>query len=142
MLTHPLPGELRSIHLKNETICVDPHALIARYGGIKVGLRWSGFSALIAKQKPFNLAIKGTGIIWIGAYGGLLEKQVNGEYALDANHLVAYEPGVSVRYVPAGGIIAGLFRGEGFLTRAAGNGKVILQTKSVCGLGNRLNSHS
>lgn len=140
MLTHPLPGELRSIHLKEEAIRLDPHALIARYGGVKVGLRWAGIAALLAKRKPFDLVVKGTGVIWIGAYGGLSEKRVDGEYALDTHHLVAHEAGVSVRHIPAGGFIAGWLRGEGFITRATGSGKLILQTKSVYGLGDRLNS--
>lgn len=142
MLTHPLPGELRSIHLKDETMCLDPHALIARFGGVKVSLRWAGIAALMAKRKPFDLVVKGTGVIWIGAYGGLLEKQVDGEYALDTHHLIAHDASIAVRHVPAGGIIAGWLRGEGFITRAAGRGKVILQTKSIYGLGSRLNSHS
>lgn len=141
MLTHPLPGELRSVHLHDESICIDPHALVARYGSIKIVWRWAGWRALLAKQKPFNLLVKGTGIVWIGAYGGLLEKQIDGEYTLDTHHLIAYQPSVSVSYQPAGGFVSGLVRGEGFVTRVVGHGSVTLQTKSVIGLGKHLNNH-
>lgn len=141
MLTHPLPGELRSIHLHNQSMCIDPQAMVAHFGSIKISLRWAGWRALLANQKPFNLLAKGTGVIWIGAYGGLLEKQIDGEYTLDTHHLIAYQPSVSVNYQPAGGFVSGLLRGEGFITKVVGYGHVTLQTKSVIGLGKHLKSH-
>lgn len=139
MLTHPLPGELRAIHLANEKICLDAHALIARYGGVRLSMRWAGVGAVLAGLKPFHLVAKGTGVVWVGAYGGLLERQFDGEVTLDIQHLVAFEPQVSIQHRPASGILSWLMRRGGRVTRAKGCGKIMLRARSITALANRLN---
>ena len=78
--------------------------------------------------------MKGSVTLWYGAYGALLDKEIDGEYIVDNSHLVAYEPGIKLRLQLAGGIFSSLFGGEGLVTRVSGKGRVVIQTRSLSGL--------
>ena len=87
----------------------------------------------------FRLVLSGTGTVWFGAYGGIMEKQVQGEYIVDTNHLVAYEPGLKMKLQLSGGIFSSIFSGEGLVTRLEGKGKAYIQTRSLSGLAGWIN---
>jgi uncharacterized protein (TIGR00266 family) len=93
----------------------------------------------IGREGLFKLAVSGTGTLWYGAYGGLLEKQIKGQYIVDTSHLVAYEPHMKLKVQLAGGIFSSVFGGEGLVTRVEGSGKITIQTRSLDGLKNWLN---
>jgi len=103
------------------------------------GMRWAGLVSGIAREGFFKLTVSGTGTLWYGAYGEMLERQVEGEYIVDTSHLVAYEPQMKLKLQLAGGIFSSLFGGEGFVTRVEGKGKIVIQTRSLSGLANWLN---
>jgi uncharacterized protein (AIM24 family) len=75
----------------------------------------------------------------IGAYGGLVEKEINGELIVDTDHLVAYPKGFKIKTQLSGNIISSITSGEGFVMRITGQGKVILQTRSFSGLAKWIN---
>ncbi|MEJ2065071.1 MAG: TIGR00266 family protein [Reinekea sp.] len=102
-------------------------------------MRWAGFVSFIAREGLFKLQVTGSGKVWYGAYGALLEKEIDGEYIVDTSHLVAYEPGVKLKLQLAGGIFSSFFGGEGLVTRVTGKGKIIVQTRSISGLAGWLN---
>ncbi len=79
------------------------------------------------------------GKVWYGAYGELLEKDVEGEYIVDTAHLVSYQPHLKLKVQLAGGIFSSFFGGEGLVTRIQGTGKIVIQTRSLTGLANWLN---
>lgn len=130
-LTQGTPGDIRSIDLQDSSICLQPGAYICSTTGLKLGLRWAGISSLIGREGLFKLVVKGTGTLWYGAYGGLVEKEVDGEYIVDTSHLVAYEPQIKLKVQLAGGIFSSLFGGEGLVTRVNGNGKIVIQSRSM-----------
>jgi uncharacterized protein (TIGR00266 family) len=138
-LVQTTPGNLREVRLNGETICLQPGAYVASTPGLKLGLRWAGFASGIAREGFFKLTVSGTGTLWYGAYGELLERQVEGEYIVDTSHLVAYEPQLKLRLQFAGGLFSSLFGGEGFVTRVEGRGKIVIQTRSLSGLAHWLN---
>ena len=78
-------------------------------------------------------------MVW--AYGGILEKEVQGEYVVDSGHLVAYEPTLELRLGMAGGIFSSFFSGEGLVLRIRGQGRIYLQSRSMQGLASWVNSH-
>jgi uncharacterized protein (TIGR00266 family) len=130
-LTQGTPGDIRSIDLQDSSICLQPGAYICSTPGLKLGLRWAGISSLIGREGLFKLVVKGAGTLWYGAYGGLVEKEVDGEYIVDTSHLVAYEPQIKLKVQLAGGIFSSLFGGEGLVTRVNGNGKIVIQSRSI-----------
>lgn len=133
------PGEIRCIELNQEEFYLQPGAFLACTEGVKLGVRWAGLVSFIAREGLFRLVVSGTGKVWYGAYGALIEKQVEGEYIVDTSHLVAYEPGIELKLQLAGGVFSSLFGGEGFVTRVTGSGKIIMQSRSLPGLTGWLN---
>lgn len=139
ILAPPNPGEIKSIKLNNETFNLQPGAFIACTEGVELGLQWAGFVSWIAREGLFRLHLKGTGTVFYGAYGALLERELDGETIVDTGHLVAYDSGIKLKLQFAGGIFSSLFGGEGLVTRLEGKGRVVLQSRSITGLASWLN---
>jgi len=138
-LAQASPGNMREVDLNGETLCLQPGAYICSTPGIKLGLKWAGFASFIGREGLFKLTVSGVGKVWYGAYGELLEKDVEGEYIVDTAHLVSYEPHLKLKVQLAGGIFSSFFGGEGLVTRIQGTGKIVIQTRSLSGLANWLN---
>ena len=138
-LSQATPGEIRCEKLTGQTFFMQPGAFIACSPGIRLGLKWAGFASFFAREGLFRLAAGGEGYLFYGAYGALLERQLDGEMIVDTSHLVAYEPGVRLKMQLAGGLFSSFFGGEGLVTRLEGEGKVIIQSRSLSGLASWLN---
>jgi len=133
------PGNVRTVELQGQEYCLQPGAFIACEPGVKLGMKWAGFASFFAREGLFKLTVGGKGTVWYGAYGGLMEKEVDGEYIVDTGHLVAYEPQMKLKIQLAGGIFGSLFGGEGFVSRLEGKGKIIIQSRSLGGLADWIN---
>ena len=138
-LVQATPGEIRAEHLQDDAICLQPGAYVASTPGLKLGLRYAGLGSFIGREGLFKLLVSGTGTLWYGAYGGLLEKNVRGQYIVDTAHLVAYRPHMKLKAQLAGGIFSSFFGGEGLVTRVEGDGTIVIQTRSLSGLAGWLN---
>jgi uncharacterized protein (TIGR00266 family) len=99
-----------------------------------MGVQWAGFSSFFAGEGLFKLKLSGQGRVFFGAYGGISQKQINGEFIVDSGHLVAYEPGIKMKLGLAGGLIGSMTSGEGLVNRLSGNGEIYLQSRSIGGL--------
>jgi len=133
-LVQSVPGEIKEIELNNQVLNIQPGGYVASEPNIKLGLRYAGFKSFIAKEGLFKLQVSGKGKVWFGAYGGLIVKDLDGEYIVDTSHLVAYSDGVKLGIQLAGGLFSSLFGGEGLVTRLSGKGKIVIQTRSIDGL--------
>jgi uncharacterized protein (TIGR00266 family) len=138
-LVQNTPGDIGVIELKGNSMCLQPGAYIASTPGVKLGLRWAGFASLIGREGLFKLVVSGEGKVWYGAYGSLLERQVDGELLVDTSHLVIYEPQMKLKVQMAGGIFSSFFGGEGLVTRVNGKGVIVIQSRSLEGLKSWLN---
>lgn len=130
-LVQTLPGDMMEMELKGGAWCLQPGAYVASTPGITLGLRWAGIVSGLAKEGFFKMEATGTGKLWYGGYGGLSERQVDGEYIVDSSHLVAYEPQMKLKMQLAGGIFSSIFGGEGLVTRVEGKGRIVIQTRSL-----------
>ncbi len=133
-LVQPCPGDIKSVELNDSTFFLQPGAYIASTKNVKLGLKWAGLVSFIAREGLFKLAVKGNGIVWYGAYGSLLEKNIDGEYIVDTSHLVAYDPSIKLKLQLAGGIFSSFLGGEGLVTRVVGEGRIVVQSRSISGL--------
>jgi len=138
-LVQPTPGAIVARELRGDTLYLQPGAFLAMTDGVQLKLKWAGVVSWIAREGLFRIAVSGNGTVWYGAYGALLEREIDGEYIVDTAHLVAYEEGISLRLQLAGGIFSSIFGGEGLVTRVSGRGKIVLQTRSLPGLAGWLN---
>lgn len=133
------PGEIRKVDLNDESLFLTPGAFLACTPEIKFGLKWAGLVSFIAREGLFRYEVKGTGSFWYGAYGALIEQQIDGETIVDTSHLVAYEPSLKLKLQLASGLFSSFFSGEGLVTRVEGTGKMVIQTRSPTGLVSWLN---
>jgi uncharacterized protein (TIGR00266 family) len=133
-VTQPFPGDIKVLDLNNETMYIQPGAYICSEPGVKLGMKWAGIHSWIGGEGLFRLVLSGKGRVAIGAYGGLLEKEVKGELIVDTDHLVAYPPGFTIKTQLSGNLISSFTSGEGLVMRIKGNGKIIIQTRSFGGL--------
>jgi uncharacterized protein (TIGR00266 family) len=140
-LTQATPGDIVVKELTGNSYCIQTGSYIASEVGIKLGVKWAGFNSLIGGEGLFKLVVSGHGKVIFGAYGGIIEKEISGEYIVDSGHLVAYEPNMKLKQQLAGGIFGSFFGGEGFVTRVEGNGKIYLQTRNISGLASWVNRH-
>jgi uncharacterized protein (TIGR00266 family) len=138
-LVQPTPGDMGVVELNGTSLCLQTGAYIASTPGVKLGLKWAGFASFIGKEGLFKLIVSGTGTVWYGAYGALLERAVDGEFIVDTSHLVTYEPQLKLKVQLAGGIFSSFFGGEGLVTRINGKGNIVIQTRSLDGLKSWLN---
>ena len=138
-LVQGTPGEIHLRKMNNDEFYLQPGAFVACSPGVTMSLEWAGFVSFIAREGLFRLKMSGSGDLFYGAYGALLEREIDGEYIVDTSHLVAYEPGIKLKLQLAGGIFSSLFGGEGLVTRVQGKGKIIIQSRSISGLTGWLN---
>ncbi len=138
-IVQPTPGQIFCKALNNEDFYLQPGAFLACDHGVKIGLHFAGFTSWIAREGLFRIKISGQGKCWFGAYGALLEKEIDGEYIVDTSHLVAYDPAITLHLQLSGGLFSSFFGGEGLVTRVSGKGKIIIQTRSISGLASWLN---
>lgn len=140
-ITQAYPGDMMVMNLNGGEYCLQPGAFICATEGIDLGLQWAGFGSFIGREGLFKLKLSGEGQFAFGAYGSLIEKEIDGEYIVDTSHLVGYEPHMKLKVQLAGGIFSSFFGGEGLVTRIEGKGKIIIQSRSLSGLGTLLNRY-
>lgn len=139
-LTQPYPGDIGVLELKGDSKCLEPGTFIAATPGVDLKVRWAGFASWFSGEGLFKLVVAGEGTVFYGAYGALVEREVEGALLVDTGHLVAYDPQLKLTVQLAGGIFSSFFGGEGFVLRVEGEGKVILQTRNVSALTSWLNA--
>lgn len=139
-ISQDLPGEIVEMDLtEDREICLQKGAYLAHTGDVKLKAAWAGFISWFSGEGLIKLKAKGNGKILFGAYGGILERRVEGDLKVDDGHLVAYEPSLKLKVALAGGLLSSFLGGEGFVTRVTGSGKVYVQTRSIKGLASWLN---
>jgi uncharacterized protein (TIGR00266 family) len=138
-LTCQCPGDVRSLELNGNSWCLEGGSYICSTPGISLQLRWAGIASFIAGEGLFKLVVSGTGTVWYGGFGAFVDRDVRGSYIVDSGHLVAYEPQIKLKTQLSSGIFGSFFGGEGFVTRLEGQGKVVLQSRSLSGLASWIN---
>lgn len=141
VLTQPAPGDIECVHLRGQTLHLQPGAFLACEAGVRLRVGFAGWSSYLGGQGLFRLTVSGHGRLWFGAYGGIFARDVQQPLMVDAGHLVAYEPTVGLHVRLSGGPLSSLLSGEGVVTQLRGPGRVYMQTRSVRTLAAWSNSH-
>ena len=141
-IAQDVPGQIVELKMsEGQELSLQKGAYLAHSGEVKLRSSWAGFVSWFSGEGLIKLKVKATGqgTLFFGAYGGIIERDVNGDLKIDDGHLVAYDPSLKLKVALAGGLFSSLFGGEGFVTRVVGTGKVHIQTRSVKGLASWLN---
>jgi uncharacterized protein (TIGR00266 family) len=141
VLSQPLPGDIECLELRGTGVYLQPGAFLACDPQLELGLGYAGLSSFLAREGLFRLKLQGHGRVWFGAYGGILAKDIDGEYVVDSGHLVAYEPSIELRLGMAGSLFSSVLSGEGLIMRLRGQGRIYLQTRSLSGFASWVNRH-
>jgi uncharacterized protein (TIGR00266 family) len=138
-LTQATPGDIKMIELKGDGLYMQPGAFICCTPGVKLSLKWAGIRSWFAREGLFRIYVEGNGSVWLGGYGHIYEKEIDGAYLIDTSHVLGYDPAMAIKIQLSGGLISSFLSGEGFLSRMEGKGKVLLQSRSMGGLVGFLN---
>ncbi len=139
-ISQDVPGEIVELPLNGTgSICLQKGAYLAHAGEVRLKTVWAGFISWFSGEGLIKLKAQGEGTLWFGAYGGIVERQIDGDLKVDDGHLVAYDPSLKLKVALAGGLLGSFFGGEGFVTRLTGRGTVYIQTRSLSGLASWLN---
>jgi len=141
-ISQDVPGEIHHLTMtEGQTINLQRGAYLAHTGDLKIKTSWAGFISGFSGEGLVKLKVvaRGSGTLFFGAYGGMLEKEVTGTLKVDDGHLVAYDSSLKLKLALAGGLFSSLFGGEGFVSHVKGEGKVYIQTRSIKGLASWLN---
>lgn len=134
ILTQDTPGDMIEYELTGGKIFLQPGAYIASEPTVKLSVKWAGVHSFIAREGLFKLQVEGQGKVWIGAFGAILPREVQGSLIVDTAHLVAYTPELKLKTKLSGGLISSLTSGEGLVTEVQGEGRVWVQSRSLSGL--------
>lgn len=141
MITQNAPGDMRAIKLNGGGFYIQPGAFVACEPGVQLKVKWAGFASLFAGEGLLRNYVSGQGAVFIGGYGAIYEKDIDGEYIIDSSHIIGYSRDIKLKLGLSGGIFSSFFSGEGLVARVEGKGKVYLQSRSLIGLAQYLNPH-
>ena len=89
VLVQNTPGDIKQVAFTGKTVlCLQPGTYLASTPGIKMSVKWAGFRSWFAREGLFKLRLSGKGLLWFGAYGGILFKEINGQLLVDTSHLL------------------------------------------------------
>ena len=125
------PGTVLHRRLDGDTLLLTAGSFLACTPGIDLRTRFGGFRALFSGEGAFLLVAEGSGDLFFNAYGGVVERQVEGSLRVDTGHLVAFEPTLEYRIAGMGGIKQTLLSGEGLVMEFTGHGRIYLQTRTM-----------
>lgn len=131
-LAPSLAGHIVHRKLENERILLQAGAFLACSPGVDMKLRWGGLRGILAKEGIVFIECFGTGDLFMTAYGGIQEVEVDGSFIVDNGHMVAFTSGLDFKIKSAGGGMLGLFAsGEGLVIEFQGKGKVYIQSRNL-----------
>lgn len=130
MLAPGSPGDIKAFALQPEqSLFIQSSAYLAATPDVKLDTKWGGAKGFFSGVGMFLLKATGPGTVFICSYGGIFEKQCEGEYIVDTDHIVAFQDSVQYNVTKVGGIKSMFFGGEGLVARFAGQGMIYVQTR-------------
>lgn len=133
-LAPSLPGAVLHRRLAGEGFYLTAGSFLACSPGVELHTRFGGLKAFFSGEGAFFLACAGQGDLFYNAYGGVVEKQIDGGFTVDTGHVVAWEPTLQYSIGGMGGLKQTFFSGEGLVLKFRGRGKLYLQTRHLGGL--------
>jgi uncharacterized protein (TIGR00266 family) len=129
-----IPGTVLHRRLEGQPFYLTAGSFLACTPGVRLRTRFGGLKSFFSGEGAFFIECSGSGDLFFNAYGGLVEKQLEGNFTVDTGHLVAWEPTLDYAIGGMGGLKQTLFSGEGLVMKFSGRGTIYLQTRHLKGL--------
>ncbi len=134
-LAPSMVGDIVSVPLAaSEAITVQAGSWLGGSTSVSLSLQWGGFAALFARESPFFVRCEGPGEILVNAYGAIERVEVDGRFAVDSGHVVAWQGPLTYTIRKAGGWVSSITSGEGLVLEFSGRGTVWMQTRNTSAL--------
>ena len=115
-----------------KSVIIQPGSFVACTPGVVLKTKWGGLKSILGREGAFLLEASGEGEVWINAYGGMREIQVDGSFICDTGHMVAFDASLNYKLRMAGkGMLTAFKSGEGLIFEFNGTGKLIIQSRNV-----------
>lgn len=139
-LAPPTPGDVMEHELDGETLYATDGAFLAATPDVDIDSELGGIKSMLGGASLTPLALKGTGSVFLDAYGGLesIELEAGESYTLDNEHLVAWDDSIEFDIERIGGLKSSLLSGEGIVFEFTGPGTAWYQTRDLDGFVNVL----
>ena len=128
------PGSVQHYKLSNNNINIMAGAFLACTPEVNVKAKFGGLKALFSGEGAFLLEVSGNGDLFFNSFGGIVEKEINGEFIVDTGHVVAFEPSLTYKISGMGNLKSTMLSGEGLVMTFRGTGKIYLQTRTLDGI--------
>ena len=129
------PGPIGAIAhycLNNETIFLQNTAFLAGSPQLKIETKWQGlFKGFFSGAGLFLIKVSGSGSLWFNSHGAMIPVEVNGDYVVDTNHVVAFTQNLNYQVRSVAGYKSLFFSGEGLVCLFQGKGRVWIQTRKL-----------
>jgi uncharacterized protein (TIGR00266 family) len=132
-LAPPTPGDVMSHDLDGATLYTTDGAFLAATVGVDIDSELGGIKSMLGEASLTPLALKGTGTVFVEAYGGLerLDLDAGESYVLDNEHLVAWDDRIDYSVERVGDLKSTLLSGEGLVFEFTGPGTAWYQTRDM-----------
>lgn len=125
-------GDIEHVYLDNETLFLQNSGYVASSPEVELETKWQGLmKGFFSGEGLFLIKCSGTGDLFFSTYGAMIPIDVNGEYIVDNNYIVAFTEGLEYDVERIGGYKSLFFSGEGLVTRFRGHGRLWIQTRQV-----------
>lgn len=125
------PGDMEVVELEDESVIVQSGSYVAAVPAVEITTDVGGLDTFLGGEGFFFLQATGTGPLFLGSYGGILERELDaGErFTVDSGHLVAWDDGLEYATRRVGGLKSTLLSGEGLVMDFEGPGRLWLQSR-------------
>jgi len=132
-LSPQTPGDIHHHELDGDTLYAVDGAYLASDPEIDIDSEFGGLKSLLAGASVMPLALKGTGDVFVEAFGGIETVELgHGEsYVVDNENVVAWEGSVDFDARRVGGLKSSLLSGEGIVMEFTGPGRIWYQTRGM-----------
>jgi uncharacterized protein (TIGR00266 family) len=132
-LSPPTPGDVRHLELDDETVYALDGAYLASTPDLDIDSEFGGLQSVLAGASVTPLALRGTGDVFIEAFGGIetVDLDEGESHVVDNEHVVAWEERVEFDARRVGGLKSTLLSGEGIVMEFSGPGTVWYQTRGL-----------
>ena len=128
------PGHVEHRQLTNNSLNLMAGCFLACTPGVNIKAKFGGFKALFSGEGAFLLEASGNGDLFFNSFGGIVEKEINGDFIVDTGHVVAFEPSLNYKISGMGNWKSTMLSGEGLVMTFSGVGKIYLQTRTIDGI--------
>jgi len=126
-----LPGTVVHRRVGPGEFVMTATSFLAASDGVDLVTRFGGLRSIFSGEGAFLLIARGQGDLFFNAYGGVVERDLDGELTVDTGHVVGWEPSLRYQIKGMGGLKQTLFSGEGLVMQFSGRGKLWLQSRTL-----------